>query len=323
MNGTWRSGQRTVNGMTTAAARWRPQREVEIVAGTPPGGGLDRTARALARAIESERLLDVPLKVVNIAVDGARKAWAYVERRAGDPHVLAISSPNLATDHLVGLAAFDHSAFTPLAILYNEYLAFIAAAVSPIQSARDLLQRFAAPASEVRVAFSTALGNPNHIALAKVIRHAGGDVTRPKIRVFDSALDALADALAGNAEVAAVTAASAVDALNAGTARALAISAPSRLASPYEATPTWKEQAVDCVIGAWRGITGPHGLSAEQVAYWEKILRAAVASVAWSAELRRHHWTAMYLDGPELAAHLQREEGEMSAVLRELGLLRG
>ena len=113
------------------------------------------------------------------------------------------------------------------------------------------------------------------------------------------------------------------DALNAGTARALAISAPSRLASPYEATPTWKEQAVDCVIGAWRGITGPHGLSAEQVAYWEKILRAAVASVAWSAELRRHHWTAMYLDGPELAAHLQREEGEMSAVLRELGLLRG
>jgi tripartite-type tricarboxylate transporter receptor subunit TctC len=30
----------------TAASEWRPQREIEIVAGTPPGGGLDRAARA-------------------------------------------------------------------------------------------------------------------------------------------------------------------------------------------------------------------------------------------------------------------------------------
>lgn len=32
---------------------WRPGRGLEIVAGTPPGGGLDRTARALARTIET------------------------------------------------------------------------------------------------------------------------------------------------------------------------------------------------------------------------------------------------------------------------------
>ena len=26
---------------------WQPEREIEIIAGTPPGGGLDRSARAL------------------------------------------------------------------------------------------------------------------------------------------------------------------------------------------------------------------------------------------------------------------------------------
>src|SRR5271166_4467834 len=94
---------------------WRPQREVVIIAGTPPGGGLDRAARALARAIEARRLIDVPVRVVNVPGDGARRAWAEVDRHAGDAHVLSISSPNLTTDRLVGLAAFDHGSYTPLA----------------------------------------------------------------------------------------------------------------------------------------------------------------------------------------------------------------
>ena len=123
-----------------AIPAWRPQRAVEIIAGTPPGGGLDRTARALARAIEATGLLDVPLQVVNVPGDGARKAWARVQRRAGDPHVLAISSPNLATDRLTGVAAFDHADFTPLAILYNEYIAFISPTDSGLTRAADLLQ---------------------------------------------------------------------------------------------------------------------------------------------------------------------------------------
>lgn len=306
-----------------ARHRWRPQREVEIVAGTPPGGGLDRTARALAKVIDSRRLIEVPVKVVNIPGDGARKAWAYVERHSGDPHVLSIGSPNLTTDHLVGLAAFDHSAFTPLAILYTEYIAFVVRADSAIESGSDLLQRLGVDAASVTVALSTALGNPNHIALAKVIRHAGGDVKAPKIRVFDSALDAVADVVAGNAEVAAITAASAVTELAAGTVRALAVSAPTRLSGLYEQTPTWVEQSVDCVIGAWRGVSGARGLTAAQIAFWEGVFAAAIATAEWKAELARHYWTGMYLDGPRLREYLLREDTEMGNLLGELGLLKG
>src|SRR3970282_2273543 len=112
---------------SSTSSTWRPRREIEIVAGTPPGGGLDRSARALVKAIESKRLLDVPAKVSNVAGDGGRKAWAYLDRHPGDPHVLCISSSNLATDHLLGTSALDHeAAFTPLAILYTEYIAFLA-----------------------------------------------------------------------------------------------------------------------------------------------------------------------------------------------------
>jgi putative tricarboxylic transport membrane protein len=306
------------------ASLWQPERGIEIVAGTPPGGGLDRAARALLRAMESKRLLDVPVRVNNVPGDGAKKCWTYLHQRAGDPHVVSISSVNLTTDHLLGAAPFHHeSAFTPLAILYTEYIAFVARSDSSLTTGTDLIACFAKGAASATVALSTSLGNPNHVALAQVVRHAGGDVRAPKIRVFDSALDAVADALAGNADVAAITAASVAKELEAGTMRALAVSAPERLTGLFAQTPTWREQSVDCVIGSWRGVTGARGITAAQIAFWEKLLTAVTATDEWKAELARHYWTAMPLAGGPLWDHLERERAEMQAVLGELGLLRG
>lgn len=309
--------------MRSPESAWRPQRTVEIIAGTPPGGGLDRSARALVKAIESKRLLDVPVTVNNVAGDGGRKAWKYLDGLAGNPHVLCISSSNLATDHLLGASAFDHeSAFTPLAILYTEYIAFLARSDSSIKSGGELVARFVADAGSVKVALSTSLGNPNHVALAKVVRHTGGDVKAPGIRVFDSALDAVADVVAGNAEICAVTAASAVRELTAGTMRALAVSAPQRLAGLYARTPTWIEQSVDCEVGAWRGVSGARGITPLQIAFWERTLTAAVATDAWREDLARLYWTPSYLVGAALREQLGHERAEMEVMLADLGLLK-
>jgi putative tricarboxylic transport membrane protein len=299
---------------------WRPQRELEIVAGTPPGGGLDRAARALARAIASVEP-KLATRVVNIPGDGARKCWETIERRAGDPHVISISSSNLATDHILGLGRHHHERdFTPLAILYTEYIGFLARTGSAPASGPELVERLRADAGAVTVALSTSLCNPNHIALARVVRHAGGDVKAPKIRVFDSALDAVADVLAGKADACAVTAASAAKELAAGTMRALAVSAPGRLHGAYAQAPTWSELGVDCVMGAWRGATGARGLTAEQIAFWEELLTRAVATPAWRDELQRLYWTPSYLDGAQLREQLSRERAEMTAILADLGL---
>ncbi len=296
---------------------WQPQREIEIFAGTPPGGGLDRTARTLAAA------LTAPAKVINIPGDGARRVWANVDARAGDAHLLCISSPNLTTDYLTGVAAFNHDSYTPLAILYNEYIAFVARNDGSNRyygSGGDLLARLRDAAGNVTVALSTAAGNPNHMALAQVTRHAGGEVRAPVIRVFDSALDAVADVVAGHADVAAVTAASAVKELTAGTLRALAVSAPARLAGCYAQTPTWLELGAPCTLGAWRGVHGAAGLGAGQIAYWEQALAAATRAQSWAHQLTQHYWTPLLMTGATLRAHLAHEQTQMRGVLLELGL---
>lgn len=303
------------------ASGWQPERDIEILAGTPPGGGLDRAARTLLTALESQRLLRVPAKVVNIPGNGARRVWASVDARAGDAHMLCISSPNLATDYLTGVAAFNHDSYTPLAILYNEYIAFVTRSDSSYRSGSDLLMRLRENDSNVTVALSTAAGNPNHIALAQVTRHAGGNVRAPLIRVFDSALDAVADVVAGNADVAAVTAASAVKELDAGTLRALAVSSPVRLAGSYAQTPTWLELGAPCTLGAWRGAHGARGLDAAQIAYWESTLAVATRAESWAGELTRHYWTPMLITGAALRQHLTQEQSEINAMLVALGFM--
>ncbi len=302
---------------------WRPQRAVQIVAGTPPGGGLDRVARALERAFAEAKLIGVPVEVVNVPGDGARRAWTQVvDKHPGDPHVLSISSPNLTTDYLAGIADFEHGKYTPIATLVTEYIAFAVRADSAMRSGADLLARLGSVPGGVTVALSTALGNPNHVALAKLTRAAGGDVNATAIRVFDTALDAVADVIAGHADLCAVTAASVLKELAAGRVRVLGVSAPTRLGGALAGVPTWTEQGVDCVIGAWRGVSGPAGLSEAHVGFWADVITAATAQPVWSEELVRFAWSPMLLTGEALRSYLARERAEFVATLGELGLLK-
>jgi putative tricarboxylic transport membrane protein len=302
---------------------WQPERAIDIVAGTPPGGGLDRSARALAKAIEANHLLPVPVNVVNVGGDGGRRAWAHIDQYPGDAHVIGISSPNMIADFLTGVSKSDPGRYSPLAILYTEYIAFVVRADSPLRGGDDLVARFAQNAAGVTVALSTSLGNSNHVAVARVIRHAGGDTRAPRMRVFDTALDAVADVVAGHADVGAITAASAVPELAAGRLRAIAVSSPARLPGPYAAAATWLEQGVDCVVGSWRGASGPVGLDEPAIAFWEGVLSAVASTAEWRSELARHFWTDIYVDGTALRENLAHERIEMLAVLRELGLLSG
>ena len=299
---------------------WKPERGVQIVAGTPPGGGLDRVARALAKTMTEAHLLDVAVEVVNVPGDGARRAWThFVDKHPGDGHVIAISSPNLTSDYLVGISDFEHSRYTPIATLVTEYIAFAVRADSALKTGTDLLGRLRYEAAAVKVALSTALGNPNHIALAKLTKQVGGDVNAPAIRVFDTALDAVADVVAGHSDVCAVTAASVMAEMSAGRVRVLAVSAPARLSGPFTGTPTWNEQAMDCVIGAWRGVTGPAGITPAQVRFWESVIKAATEQKFWQEELIRLSWSPMVRDSAALRSYLDQERDEFLAVLGELG----
>ena len=101
----------------------------------------------------------MPIKVVNMPGDASRRIWAYLDRFPQDAHVLVITSPNVTTDYLTGQTSFDHDSYTPLAILHNEYVAFVARADAPIQNSGQLMERLAGDAGSLRVAVATSAGS--------------------------------------------------------------------------------------------------------------------------------------------------------------------
>lgn len=302
---------------------WQPTHEIEIVAGTPPGGGLDRTARALLRALVASRQLKVPARVVNIGGEGGRRAWAHVADRAGAGHVVLISAQNLIADRLMGVTALNFMQFTAIALLNTESIAFFVRLDSMIDGGADLVRRLAEDTAKVTFAFSTSRGNSNHITIAKVFHHAGADLGAANFRVFDSAPEAVADVVAGHADVAAVTAVTAAKELGLGQLRGIGISSPARLPDTFAACPTWGEQGLDCVVGSWRGVSGPPQLTPAQIQYWENMLAAATETEEWKADLARNYWIDSFMTGDVLQSHLRAEHDDTRAVLQEMGLLPG
>jgi putative tricarboxylic transport membrane protein len=300
---------------------WRPEGEVEIVAGTPAGGGQDRPARSLIKVLQRTGLSEVSFRVTNIPGRGGGNAWHHLVQHAGNPQILAVSSPTLLTNQLLGVDSLDFHALTPLANLYTEYIAFVVRADSPIADGADLAAALGQDSGSVATALATARGNINHIALARVARHARGRVRDLDLKVFDSARYAVAEVLEGRAALGAITAVSAAPELSAGTLRAVAVSAPYRLPAPLQEVPTWRELGVPCVLGTWRGMVGAPGLPDAAVAFWDRAFGAAARSPEWDAELSAQCWSNTFLDSGACAVFLQEEREAMRAALSDIGML--
>ena len=165
---------------------WRPNAEVEIFVGTPPGGGQDRPARALMRVLESQGLVNGPMRLTNIPGKGGGNAWDALRHRAGDPHALSISSAPLLTNKLLGVTDYDHAALTPIAMLYTEYLAFVVRTESDVRSGNDFLARIKRDPAGLTMAIATAVGTTNHIALGPdcaARRERPQETQAPRLRV--------------------------------------------------------------------------------------------------------------------------------------------
>lgn len=305
----------------SSANDWKPTREVELVAGTPPGGGQDRPARALLDVLVQHGLLDQPVKLTNMPGRGGGNAWDYLKTKAGDPHVLAINSPTIISNKLLGVSALEYLDLTPLANLYTEYPIFIVRSDSAITSVVDLVARLKADTAGLAIALATAIGNTNHIALASLTKYAGGDVKALKIDVFDSARYAIGHVVDGKAELGVITAVSAVPELTAGKLRTVTLSGPKRLGGIFADVPTLRESGVDCEIGMWRGIIAAPAIEPAAVAFWDRTLAAATATAEWQAELTKKYWANTFMAGALERAFLDAERTLMATALEELGLL--
>ena len=310
----------SVSALCAAQGPWSPQRNVEIVVGSAPGGSNDKTARQVERILVEKKIVSAPLTVVNKPGGGSTIAFNYVSQHPADAHYLMVGTTALLSSHIVGNSKFSYQDFTPIASLFNDYVVFAVNAESPIRTGKDLIARLKKDPKSVAIGFATALGSHNHIAAGLLAKSVGVNPRELKAIAYKGSAEALTNLLGGHIDLVTTAAGNAAPHVAAGRLRVIGVAAPKRFGGALASVPTWKEQGVDLVFGGWRAIMGPKGISPAQVAYWEGVLTKATQVPEWREDLERNFWSDDFVTSAQFKKDLDKDYGEMKAVLVDLGL---
>ena len=310
----------TAGSAPSHAQGWTPQKNVEIVVGSAPGGSNDKTARTVERILTQMKLVPVSITVNNRPGGGSNIAFTYVAQHKGDPHYLLVGTPSLLTNHITGLGTLHHSDFTPIASLFNDYVVFAVNADSSIRTGKDLIERLKKDPKSVSIGFATTLGSHNHIAAGLLMKAIGGNPRDLKAIAYKGSADAITNLLGGHIDLVTTAAGNVAAHVASGKLRVVGVSANERFKGPLSNVPTWKEQGVNLVFGGWRAILAPKGLTPAQVAYWEGVLRKATQTPEWKADIDRNFWADDFVTGERFRKDLDKDYAAMRAVLVDLGL---
>jgi putative tricarboxylic transport membrane protein len=266
------------------------------------------------------KLIPTTLTVVNKPGGGSNIAFIYVQQHAGDPHYLMVGTPSLLTNNITGLSKLHHNDYTPIASLFNDYIVFAVNAASPIRTGKDLADRLRKDPKSVSIGVATTLGSHNHIAAGLLMKAIGGNARDLKVVAFKGSSEAITNLLGGHIDLVTTAAGNIAGHVAAGKLRVVGVSAERRFPGALANLPTWKEQGVNLVFGGWRAILAPKGLTPQQAAYWEGVLKRATESPEWKADIEKNFWADDFVAGPQFRKDLDKDYADMKAVLIELGM---
>ena len=305
-----------------AAARWKPEQNVEIVIPTSPGTGSDATGRWIQQLFREKKLVDVSATVVNKPGGATTVGTAYINQHPGNGHYILVTTLALLTSYITGAAKLNYTDTTPLAQIGTESVVFVVRAESRFTTARELADALKADPAGVVVAFANALGNQNHIAAAQVAKSVGANVKQMKVVVFNGSGEAVTALLGGHVDVITISASPVLQHLTAGKVRILAVSANQRLPGLLASVPTWKELGIASVSSNWRSVVGPRGMSEDQIAYWDDVFSKLVQLPEWKQDMEKKLVENTYLNARDTKKLMDTEYAELSKLLGDLGLAR-
>jgi putative tricarboxylic transport membrane protein len=303
-----------------AQTAWKPEKPVEFVVLSAPGGGNDKTARLIQKIWRETKWLE-NVNVLNKPGGGGAVAYTYVSQHAGDGHYIAVVRKGLMTNHILGRSPLHPSELTPLAVMANEPNAMAVRADSPMKGARDLADRLKNDPQSITTSVGSTRGGPSHMMVVQLAKLAGADARKLKVVTFSGSSDSVTNLLGGHIEVIS----SSVDALvphhKSGTMRILGVATAERSAA-LPGVPTFRDQGYDVVMGNWTAIMGPKGLTASQVAYWENLLERTFNHPLWKNMLEADALEADFRKSQPTRETVARDYESERKMLAELGMVK-
>jgi len=287
-----------------------------IIAPASPGGGWDGLARQLQAVMRETGVVTNP-QVVNVPGAAGTIGLAQLAQMEGQDDVVMITGTVMVGGVEINDSPVGFDDVTPLARLTDDYEVLVVPADSPLQSVDDLVAAWQEDPGAVAVG-GGSLGGTDQLLAAQLALAVDVPATDVNYIAYSGGGEAVQALLSGASDVGISGYNEFADQIEAGTLRALALSAPEP--QPDLGVETLYELGYDVHQGNWRGLLAPPGLSDEARAELEAIVEETVATPEWAETVERNQWVDVTLVGEDFADFIDEEVARIQAILEEAGL---
>lgn len=290
----------------------------KIMIGANPGGGYDQTGRGIGKALQEAGLATNVVYENKGGAGGTIGLAQFVNSSKGDPAALVVTGAVMVGAIVQNKPPVTLAHATPVARLLAEYNVFVVPADSPFKSMKDVVDAMKKDPAKVKWGGGSK-GSVDHVSVAMIAKEAGVDIAQMNYVPFKGGGEAVAAILGGHVSVGTSGYAELESFIESGKLRALAVTAPARLAGVN--IPTLKEQGIKVEIGNWRGVYAAPGITPEQQKKLADAVVKATKTKSWAQTLKDNNWTEAVLVGEPFTKFVQEEHGRMQELMAKLGMI--
>jgi putative tricarboxylic transport membrane protein len=291
-------------------------RRLTLLVGTEPGGGFDLTARSFAKAAKDAGAAN-NVQVQNIPGAGNTIALARLVNQKGNAEYMQVMGLGLIGGIYANKSENTLADTTPIARLTQESELLVVPAESKYQTIDDLVKDWKAN-PRLNVGVGSVPGGPDHVATMVTAQAAGVDPKQVKAISFDGGGELATALLGGKVDFGMTGVGEVLEHVEGGKLRALAVTAPERVAGVD--VPTLKESGLDVDFVNWRGLVAPPGLSPEDKQKLIDFVTDVHASQGWKTALEQNKWVDFFEAGDPFRAYADSETKRVQDIMTELGL---
>ena len=314
---TWLLAVLCASCLGARAQGFTPQRPVELLVHSAPGGGSDVFAKELVRIAAREKLIEHEIRVVNRTAGASLQAMEYLAQRKGDAHTIAVFTNTwIATPLTTKDAPHTVKSFTPIARLVLEPTIAVVRADAPYRTLAD----FVAAAREKPGTLKQAGGSVTAIEslTGLLIQSATGVkwtfVPTPAVR------DRMINLMDGKVDIVIPQPQDANEHIAAGRIRPVAAFTEQRLRVLPD-VPTIREQGIQApIIANVRGILAPPDMAPAAAAYWEDLFARLAKTPSWRRYVEENQVEDVFMRGAGMPPFFDEQIGVMRGVLRQAGV---
>jgi tripartite-type tricarboxylate transporter receptor subunit TctC len=309
----------TILAVPTSAAGY-PEKPIKLLVASGAGGSTDTAARIMAINIQEH--IGQPIIVVNkkggsggIGINFALKAkpdgYLLMEGMIGG-HVLF---PAMNTS-----AGYTPEDYTPIAMTQMNPNVLVVKADSPYKSVKDLLDAIKAKPGKLKFSHAGA-GSIHYFGIHLLLKTAGIGQDSAISIPYKGGSKSMAGLLRGEADFHQTNLVSAIDFIESGKVRALAVTTKKRLKA-FPDVPTYGEEGYPNVdIFGWRGVIGPKGLPKGIVDQWAKAVQETMARKGWKKMVKAVGDMPRYMGPAEFTKHIESDFKRYRQMATDLDIL--